>query len=311
MPLTSMHPPSSSGASGGASASNHNSSHHAHSAYPAHSQHSSQAAPLAAAVAAGAHSSTGSGSQLPPTLVVNLPPPLPKDPLTPFDPPPPYPGMPKPSAPPLTLIAPPSAAGVSNGGPPSHGWRHNRQGQANVPISAKSTSSSSSSSSSKPPKKGDHHHHEASKGRRSWFRFTLDGHLSITSRPHLSSWLCYYYNYHHKHTPKCCRPCLLISFFFHSFARSSFFSFIILSTFLGYFFFFNCHVSLHFLTNLFPLTHTQVKILYISLSFLCKVHHAQLTPKDCTDTKIVTQIHFDVFSLDALIELSELPVSVY
>lgn len=58
-------------------------------------------------------------------------------PQQPFDPPPPYPGIPKPNAPPLNIVVSPSI----NGGP-SHGYgegrgHYNRHGQTNVPTSAK------------------------------------------------------------------------------------------------------------------------------------------------------------------------------
>ncbi|KAH9388877.1 Disintegrin and metalloproteinase domain-containing protein 10, partial [Tyrophagus putrescentiae] len=175
MPLTSMHPPSSSSGQSGSAAQvsssgggNHSNAHHGHSS----------SAYLQPSSSSGGHGTTSGGrrreQQCRPTATHPRSEPASsfsaKD-LAHFDPPPPYPGIPKPSAPPLTLIAPPASA-LSNGGPPSHGWRHNRQGgpsSSQAPTSAKSTSSSSSASSSKPAngKKGDHHHHHEVKGRRS------------------------------------------------------------------------------------------------------------------------------------------------
>lgn len=87
-------------------------------------------------------------TQYPPTLVVNLPPA--DNPPQLHDPPPPYPGLPKASAPPL------------NGGP-SHGYgegrgHYNRQGQTNVPTSVKPPGPKSNVKKSEP---------ESSKSRRS------------------------------------------------------------------------------------------------------------------------------------------------
>lgn len=135
LPLTSLHPPPSQSSS----SSHGSSSHHGGAGY-----HPSSVLP----VASSSSSASAGAGPFPPTLVVNLPPPAKDAPG--FDPPPPYPGMPKPSAPPITVIAPPINCGPSHGYGEGRG-HYNRQGQANVPTAAKNSAPKSMAG-----KKGDH-----------------------------------------------------------------------------------------------------------------------------------------------------------
>ena len=93
-------------------------------------------------------SSTNITTTFPPTLVVNLPPPAPKDMI--MDPPPPYPGLStassgKPSAPPLNIVVPVIP------GAPSHGYgegrgHYNRQQNSAGPTSVTASTAAPSSS---------------------------------------------------------------------------------------------------------------------------------------------------------------------
>ena len=103
-------------------------------------------------------SSANITTTFPPTLVVNLPPPVPKDII--MEPPPPYPGLStatsssKPSAPPLNIVVPviPGAPSLGYGeGRGHYNRQQNSAGPTSVTASAAAPSSSKGSKERKNP----------------------------------------------------------------------------------------------------------------------------------------------------------------